>query len=1343
MEDGSGRTESATRSQGTPHDTVIDALGLLLRAGPEQLDTAIVSVLHRLGTAVGAERALLCTAGPTGWRLTHQWHAPSCDAAADCLNGRSVLEIVDDPDALAEGRPLVYPDLASLPEGALPRTVLDSGVQAMALVPLVSDAGVSGIIGLQRLRGPGGFDATGLWMARALSDGLGSALARRQAEAERDAARAAQAETLERLRATLAAMPELVLEIDIDGRCIDFHTAAPELLAVRPEAVLGRTLEETLPPRIARLQRMAMKKALGAGTARVPPYPLTLGGVEHWYETTIVRRRVRGQDGFIFRIRDVTAERQREAENAMLIEVTRTMTNLAVLLDNQGCIIWTNPAAERVSGWRMADLRGKPFDSLADTATDPAAIALLKTAIAERRSCRMELAGRRRDGTSYWVDVWLQPLADPTGKPQGFLAIKNDITAIKRHERELERLALEAEQAHSRLHAALEVLQDGFALFDAEDRMVLSNERYRSFFPQSSAMIAPGVLFEDVLRHALAAGEFRDAVGREEAWLAERMAQHREFSSQAELHLKDGRWVRVFEHATPDGGRVGLRVDVTALKDAERRLNDIITSARIGIWEYDVQSGTTEFSRLWWEMLGYGDEQPTTLTRELWNSLIHPDDSLTLRELTRQLRSGTLEALESEMRLRHREGHWVHILTRGQVSAYDSEGAATRIAGIGLDLTDRRQVEDRLRTILEASAVGTWHLDCVTGRVSIDDQYAAMLGYRMDDLLPWTRDKFESLVHPDDLQSLHDRVSGLYGSDRSTVAHEFRMRHRDGRWVWILSQTRVQRWSAPGIAAEETGVHIDITERKQREAALAEAKQALEEALFAHRASEQRYSDIAQASNEWFWEIAPGRRVTHLTAGFERTTGIPIAKVIGRTLEEMGVTPESGGVSGDWEALGRRLIAREAISDFMFRIQPDPRNPPIWLRISGAPFYDPAGRYMGYRGVGSNVSALIAAAEKAEAGSQAKSRFLANMSHELRTPLTGVLGMAELLGETDLTRRQREMIDTIRDSGEGLLAILNDILDLAKIEAGKMVIEHEPFVPAEILTRVRALFAPRAAAAGLELRIAPEAACATPRMGDANRLLQILHNLVSNSVKFTQQGFISVSVELAPEEPGSLLFTVRDTGIGMTAEQMSKVFEEFEQAETSTARRFGGTGLGLSITRRLTMLMGGTITLDSEPGNGTTVTLLLPAPPAGASLRAPVRPVMAGLHGMRLLVADDNRTNRKILDTMLTGLGASVVLAVDGQTACDAFRPGAFDALLLDISMPGLDGMGALAEIRAMEARAGAMPVPALAVTANAMSHQIEDYLAAGFDGHIAKPFRKETLAQALEGAVEVRRKAS
>ena len=1339
MDDGSRQAKSAPPLPGAAHDIVIDALGLLLRAAPDELDAAIVAVLERLTVALRADRAYLYMRRATGWVQTHDWHAAAIPPAADYMLEPKPAALVIDRAALHAGEAMIIPDVAALPPSPLNEALTRAGVRALAAMPLLSDGALRGVIGFERVRRAGDFDADGLWMVRALSDGLNSAFARRQAELERDLARASQAETLERLRATLAVMPELILEIDTEGRCLDFHAADPGKLVAPPEDLLGRTLEETLPAEVAQLQRRAMDQARQGGAAQVPRYKVNKDGFDRWYETIVaLRRAVGGREAFVFRIRDVTAERLREAENAMLSEVTRNMTNLAMVIDEYGQILWANPAVERLSGWDLATLRGRYVPEFADPVTQPEGLETLIAAARSRQSCRVELAKLNRQGEAYWTDARLQPLSDRDGTSQGMLLIENDITELKRHERELERLALEAAQAHDQLHAAIEALPDGFSCFDAADRMVLCNERYRSFFPQSAEIIVPGVRFEDVLRAALATGEFRDAIGREEEWLAQRLAQHRLPSTEIELRLSDGRSLRVIEHETPDGGRVGLRVDVTALKDAEKRLADIITSARVGTWEFDVNQRTTRINAQWWAMLGYPGEVSRDLTRGVWETLIHPEDNAVLREMVGGVRSGTTDLVELEMRLRHSRGHWVYILTRGRVSEKSADGRPLRISGVGLDLTERRQAEERLRAILRASAVGTWQLDCVSGQVVIDEQYASMLGYRLDEMQPWTRAKFEALVHPDDLQQIYSRVTDHYGSDSHNIGHEFRIRHRDGHWIWVLSQTRVQRWASPGVAAEETGVHIDITERKQREAALAEAKHALEEALEAQRASEQRYSDIAAASTEWFWEIAPGHRITHITAGFERTTNMRTDKVIGRTLDEVGLIPGSGIATSDWAAVDRFIQAREPFNDFVIRLAPNRRKPPLWLRLSGAPFYDAMGNYAGYRGVGSNVTDLIAATERAEAGSQAKSRFLANMSHELRTPLTGVLGMAELLGETSLTNHQREMIETIRDSGEGLLAILNDILDLAKIEAGKMELENMPYVPADILTRVRALFAPRAAAAGLELKLEALKGCDRARMGDANRLLQILHNLVGNAVKFTQAGRITITAGPSQDDPSILCFTVRDTGIGMTAEQMSKVFEEFEQAENSTARRFGGTGLGLSITRRLTMMMDGKITLESEPGKGTCVTLTLPAafaPSSRASSGSP-EPEAPSLDGLRLLVADDNLTNRRILESMLSGLGANVTMVVDGQAACERFRPGAFDAVLLDISMPVLDGMAALAEIRAAEARAGVAPVLAIAVTANAMAHQVEEYTTAGFNGHVAKPFRKQTLAQALESTV-------
>jgi signal transduction histidine kinase/ActR/RegA family two-component response regulator len=546
---------------------------------------------------------------------------------------------------------------------------------------------------------------------------------------------------------------------------------------------------------------------------------------------------------------------------------------------------------------------------------------------------------------------------------------------------------------------------------------------------------------------------------------------------------------------------------------------------------------------------------------------------------------------------------------------------------------------------------------------------------------------------------------------------------------------------APGKPYAESGLHIDITERKEREFALAEAKHALEQALAAHRASEQRYADIAAVSDEWFWEAAPDNRIQHLTSGFERTTGLPLDRIVGRRLEDLGIRAGELGISADWETLLGRMTRRESLRDFLIKLPGGRQRGTIWLRLSGAPFFNTDGSFAGYRGAGSNVTALILATERAEAASEAKSRFVANMSHELRTPMTGVLGMAELLAETEVSDRQREMINTIRDSGEGLLTILNDILDLAKIEAGKMAVEAQPFAPAEVLRRLHSLFSPRASTAGLALEIPVPAALETPRRGDSARIMQVLTNLVGNAIKFTTTGRVALHAEAAPDDPDCLLIAVSDTGIGMTPEQLSRVFEEFEQAETSTARRFGGTGLGLSITRKLVALMGGRIGIESQPGQGTTVRLRLPAPRLAAPDRAAAADLSPGpdprsLTGLRVLVADDNRTNRRILEAMLSGLGIEVTMAVDGHDACRLYEPGRHDALLLDISMPGKDGISALASLREAEARARLPPAPALAVTANALRHQIDGYLAAGFKGHVAKPFRKETLAQALLEAV-------
>ncbi|MFC7702749.1 ATP-binding protein [Plastorhodobacter daqingensis] len=376
---------------------------------------------------------------------------------------------------------------------------------------------------------------------------------------------------------------------------------------------------------------------------------------------------------------------------------------------------------------------------------------------------------------------------------------------------------------------------------------------------------------------------------------------------------------------------------------------------------------------------------------------------------------------------------------------------------------------------------------------------------------------------------------------------------------------------------------------------------------------------------------------------------------------------------------------------------------------------------------------LQTALEDARQASRAKTRFLANMSHEMRTPLNGVLGVTELLDATLSDPNHKRMISVVRDSGELLLAIINDLLDMSKIEAERLEIEQVSFVPADLARRIEATHTVRASEKQISLSILTSSGADQARLGDPNRILQIMHNVIGNAIKFTESGEVSMALSCLPGKP--LVIDIRDTGIGMTDEQQARVFDDFAQADSSISRRYGGTGLGLAIVRRLVTMMGGTIRLHSRPGEGTQVRISLPLPlaePAPDMMAAEPGPAAPGL-GLRVLAADDNGTNRMILQAMLRNLGVEVVMVSGGIPALEVFDGPPFDAVLLDISMPDLDGISVLQQMRLHEAAAGLPPVPALAVTANAMAHQIESYRKAGFCGHISKPITQKALREALE----------
>lgn len=516
----------------------------------------------------------------------------------------------------------------------------------------------------------------------------------------------------------------------------------------------------------------------------------------------------------------------------------------------------------------------------------------------------------------------------------------------------------------------------------------------------------------------------------------------------------------------------------------------------------------------------------------------------------------------------------------------------------------------------------------------------------------------------------------------------------------------------------------------------AELEGALEET---HR-SERRLRLATRLAGVKVWEIDHRRREAFRADGDDATADYETAS---RTLWDPVHPEDLAHAKTAWED---HLAGGPALHVVHRHVRRD--GSMHWVESAAEAIRDGYGRLVGTVGAVRNIDKekrsereLIEAREAAEAANEAKSVFLATVSHEIRTPLNGIYGMAQAMANEELPPQQRQRLDVIKQSSESLLEIVNDVLDLSKIGAGKLELEEIEFDAITLARSVQATFGALAAAKGIDLRVETTEAASGVYRGDPGRLRQVLSNLVSNAVKFTEAGTVTVRLD---RDAAGLVLAVADTGIGIPPDRTSALFAPFVQADSSTTRRFGGTGLGLAICRELTRLMAGSIEVESAPASGSTFTVRVPLEHRSGTLMSASQPSSEidesrRLEGaLRVLAAEDNHVNRLVLEAILSQVGVEPHFVGDGQIAIEAWRGATWDLILMDAQMPIMDGAEATRAIRSEELQTGRQRTPIIALTANALKHQVSAYIDCGMDEVVPKPIEIPVLISAMQRVLEI-----
>ena len=990
-----------------------------------------------------------------------------------------------------------------------------------------------------------------------------------------------------------------------------------------------------------------------------------------------------------------------------------------VITDTAANIVYVNPSFTRITGYTRAEAIGKNPRMLKSGRQDPAFYKDLWKTIRAGSVWSGELINRRKDGSEYIEEMTITPFHDVSGAPAGFIAVKQDVT---RRREEQEKQNLLASMVESSDDAIIGRTPDGIIM---------------SWNPGAQKLF--GYRAEEV-------------VGKHVGILA--TAEKLQVVYDTIDRIKRGGAVPAFDGTglTKDGRRIAISASISPVKDAQGKLIAAVTILRditerkraeevrallalvVESTDDAIVAADGDYNILSWNKGAqniYGYRAQEVIGKPV-TTLVPPERVTEFENMYARIMQGeTISQFES-VRVR-KDGRRMDVsLTYSPLK--DFHGQIIGVSGIVRDITKAkateralRETEEKLTRLVDSIPEVAWTVDAQHKLTFISSNVETLLGYAVEEHYRLGGRLWSESVHVDDAERVARAFARLF-SHGEAYDVECRARKKNGEWIWVHDRA-VATFEKDGIKYA-SGLGSDITARKRAEEAL--------------HTSERRYRLLFERNLSGIFRCSREGNFLDCNEAAARILGYNSPEdLIGRPATEVFFDP------ADKQAADQRM-EQEGGSVHALEMKVRRRDgSPVWVMSNISLIQASEGESPIVEGTFIDITSrklmeeeLRKSKEAAEAASLAKSEFLANMSHEIRTPMNGIIGMTGLALDTELNPEQRDYLDTVKNSAELLLNIINDILDFSKIEAHKLSLEHIPFSVRDIV---------RVAMKDLSLRAQEKQIALLCHFGndvpgevtgDPGRLRQIVMNLVSNAVKFTDTGEIMVEVRKVDHahEEGFLQFSVRDSGIGIPADKQKSIFEAFVQADNSAARQFGGTGLGLAIASQLAALMKGRIWVESEPGKGSTFhfTAQLPAADRLASKPEPAHAVNAlpapARQGLRILIVEDNPVNSFLAARLVEKRNHYPVAVSGGQQALEALRREHFDIVLMDVQMPDMDGFQATAAIREAE-QGTARHIPIIAMTAHAMSGDRERCLSSGMDDYVTKPIDVTSLMRAIHHA--------